>query len=39
VGIEPDVAVQCVRRMAGQHRIPEILRITDHLCRIRESRQ
>ena len=37
VGIEPDVAAQCVRRMVGKHRIPEILRITDRLCRTRET--
>jgi deoxyribonuclease V len=37
VGIEPEVAAQCVRRMAGKHRIPEILRITDCLCRSRAS--
>ena len=37
VGVEPDIAAQCVRRMAGKHRIPEILRITDRLCRTRES--
>ena len=37
VGIEPEVAAQCVRRMAGKHRIPEILRITDRLCRTRAS--
>jgi len=33
VGIDPDVAAQCVRGMAGKHRIPEIVRITDHLSR------
>jgi deoxyribonuclease V len=33
VGMEPDVAAQCVRRMAGKHRIPEIVRITDRLSR------
>lgn len=37
VGIEPDVAAQCVRRMAGKHRIPEIARITDRLSRSRAS--
>ena len=37
VGIEPEVAAQCVRRMAGKHRIPEILRITDCLSRSRAS--
>lgn len=37
VGIEPELAAQCVRRMAGRHRIPEILRITDRLCRSRIS--
>lgn len=37
VGIEPEVAAQYVRRMAGKHRIPEILRITDCLSRSRAS--
>lgn len=35
VGIEPDVAAQCVRRMAGKYRIPDIVRITDRLSRSR----
>jgi deoxyribonuclease V len=33
VGMAPEVAAQCVGRMAGKHRIPEILRITDSLSR------
>jgi deoxyribonuclease V len=33
VGMDPDVAAQCVGRMAGKHRIPGILRITDNLSR------
>jgi deoxyribonuclease V len=37
VGIEPDVAAQCVRRMAGKHRIPDIVRIADQLSRSRDS--
>ncbi|MGZ4991139.1 MAG: endonuclease V [Methylobacter sp.] len=35
VGIEPEVAAQCVRRMAGKHRIPEMVRLTDCLSRSR----
>ena len=35
VGIEPEVAAQCVRRMAGKHRIPDIVRIADRLSRSR----
>lgn len=37
VGLEADVAGQCVRRMAGKHRIPEIVRITDRLSRGRTA--
>lgn len=37
VGLEPDVAAQCVRRMAGKHRIPEIVRAADRLARGRSS--
>ncbi len=37
VGIDTEFAAQCVRRMAGKHRIPELLRITDRLCRTRSS--
>jgi deoxyribonuclease V len=37
VGIEPEVAAQCVRRMAGKHRIPDIVRIADQLSRGRNS--
>ncbi len=33
VGIEPAFAAECVRRMAGRHRIPDIVRITDRLAR------
>lgn len=33
VGLTPDVAGRCVRRMAGKHRIPELVRITDRLSR------
>jgi deoxyribonuclease V len=33
VGIEPEAAAQCVRLMAGKHRIPEIVRMTDGLSR------
>lgn len=33
VGMEPEVAGQCVRRMAGKHRIPGLVRITDRLSR------
>lgn len=32
-GMSPEVAAQCVRRMAGQHRIPDLLRLADHLSR------
>jgi deoxyribonuclease V len=32
-GMDPDAAARCVRRMAGKHRIPEMLRITDRLSR------
>lgn len=32
-GIEPEVAAHRVRSMAGTHRIPGILRMTDRLCR------
>jgi len=37
VGIELEAAAKYVRHMAGKHRIPEILRITDSLCRSRAS--
>jgi len=37
IGLEPEIAGQCVRRMAGKHRIPEIVRITDHLSRSRAT--
>ncbi|MGR8941706.1 MAG: endonuclease V [Gammaproteobacteria bacterium] len=37
-GLEPDVAAECVRRMAGKHRIPEIVRITDRLSRSRDNK-
>ncbi len=33
VGIEPVFASECVRRMAGRHRIPDIVMITDRLAR------
>lgn len=33
IGLEPELAGQCIRRMAGKHRIPGIVRITDHLSR------
>ena len=33
VGMELLLAVQCVRRMAGKHRIPEMMRIADQLSR------
>jgi len=33
VGMELICAVQCVRRMAGKHRIPELMRIADQLSR------
>jgi deoxyribonuclease V len=33
VGMEPDVAARCVRSMAGKHRIPGIVKITDRLSR------
>ncbi len=36
-GIGLDAAARCVRRMAGPHRIPEMLRIADRLCRGRPS--
>jgi deoxyribonuclease V len=36
-GIEPEIAAKCVRRMAGKHRIPEIVRMTDGLSRSRAS--
>lgn len=32
-GMEPAVAGECVRCMAGAHRIPELLRVTDRLSR------
>jgi deoxyribonuclease V len=32
VDIDPAVAAHCVRRMAGKHRIPAILRLTDRLA-------
>ena len=32
-GIERDVAAQCVRRMAGRHRIPEMAKMADRLSR------
>ncbi|MGZ8196108.1 MAG: endonuclease V [Methylosarcina sp.] len=32
VGVEPEVAAQCVRRMFGRHRIPEIVKIADRLA-------
>jgi len=32
-GIDTGAAAQCVRQMAGKHRIPEILRVTDQLSR------
>jgi deoxyribonuclease V len=35
VGIDPNIVAECVCRMAGKHRIPLILRITDRLCRSR----
>ena len=38
VGIDLEVAAQKVRRMAGRHRIPEILRMTDRLCRSRDTK-
>ncbi|MGR8932897.1 MAG: endonuclease V [Gammaproteobacteria bacterium] len=34
-GIEPALAAQYLRRMAGKHRMPVILRITDRLSRSR----
>lgn len=33
VGVEPGVAGQGVQRMAGEHRIPDIMRIADRLSR------
>jgi deoxyribonuclease V len=33
VGMEPDLAGQCVRRMAGSHRIPDMVRTADRLSR------
>lgn len=36
-GIEVEVAAECVRRMSGKHRIPEIVRIADRLSRSRDS--
>ena len=32
-GMDPRVAAGCVRRMAGRHRIPALLQITDRLSR------
>jgi endonuclease V-like protein UPF0215 family len=36
VGIELVAAADCVRRMHGEHRIPEIVRLTDRLARTAE---
>jgi len=33
VGIKPEIAANYVRGMAGKHRIPEMMRIADHLSR------
>jgi deoxyribonuclease V len=33
IGMDPAVAGQCVRRMAGKHRIPELVRLVDRLAR------
>ncbi len=33
IGIAPEIAAQQVRGMAGKHRIPDLLRITDSLSR------
>jgi len=33
VGMELDVAVRCIRRMAGKYRIPKMTRIADYLSR------
>lgn len=32
-GIDLDVAVECVRQMQGEHRLPTMLKLTDHLAR------
>jgi deoxyribonuclease V len=37
VGIDPDMAAEQVRRMAGRYRIPAIVKITDCLSRNRNS--
>jgi deoxyribonuclease V len=33
IGVEPAAAGEWVRRMAGAHRIPELLKVTDRLSR------
>jgi deoxyribonuclease V len=33
IGIEPEIAAHYIRGMAGRHRIPELMRIADHLSR------
>ncbi len=33
VGVEPKAAAECVRRMAGKHRVPDIVRMVDRLGR------
>ncbi|MGE5337027.1 MAG: endonuclease V [Gemmatimonadota bacterium] len=37
IGIDPEVAAQCVRDMAGRHRIPQMMKIVDRLARGRAS--
>ncbi len=37
VGMEPGIAAQCVSRMAGKYRIPDIVRIADRLSRSRAA--
>ncbi len=35
IGMAPDAAAGCVRRMAGKHRIPELAAMADRLARSR----
>lgn len=32
-GMTPEAAAECVRRMAGTHRIPDLVKLADHLAR------
>jgi deoxyribonuclease V len=37
IGVEPAIAGECVLRMAGKHRIPELLKASDQLSRTKFS--